>query len=468
METQKTPPMASGGLPVVGHAFSMMKDQMGLLKRGLDENGAPFSIKLGKRNCAVLLGPEHAKIFFTQTDKNLRIDKAYEFLLALFGKMGFLQEPEEYQNQRPIQLAPFKKKKMLSYIPIMEEEVQAWLDGLGDEGEFCLNEEMKYLTQVIAAHTLMGREFRQQLGREFWELYTDISNALDPYLPPHWPFPKFIRRDRAKQKMTETLQPMIEARRQNPEKYDDFLQEMLTTRTKDGRELTIEEAINWVIGLMFAGHETTFGHGSWLLIQMLQNPWYLELAQQEIHEKLPYGTPFSIEHIVGLEHLQWAIDETERMRPVAPTLFRYVQDALEVDDYVIPAGWWVMLDTLHAHHLEEHFHDPEHYNPLRFSPAHNEGKGRFKLTGFGGGVHTCTGKNFAHYEMKVIVSLLLQQFELTLLTPDPQPVQGKGAIGPSDTILRYKRKKLVKRSPVESGAAAGCPHMQAAMAQQAS
>ncbi|MCB9642794.1 MAG: cytochrome P450 [Myxococcales bacterium] len=434
------PPMVKGAVPIFGHMLKMRKDQPGFLRQAYDAHGAPFGINMMGRPCAVLVGPDQAKVFFTQTDKALRMDKAYKFLEAMFGKMGFLQEPEAYQNERPVQLAPFRREKMLSYIEIMQEEVELWLERLGKEGKMDLVDEMRQLTQVIAAHCLMGREFRQKMGRNFWDLFMAMSNALDPFFPPHWPLPKFIRRDIAKKKMVKILEPLIEERRANPDNYDDFLQELLMTKMKDGRQLTTDLAINWVIGFMFAGHETTFSHSSWLLIQLLQNPWYLEKVREEIQKVIPTGTKMGIEHITNLHHIQWAIDESERMRPVAPNLFRYAQEPLEIGDYTIPEGWWVLLDTLNAHHMDHIFHGAQKYDPLRFNEERDEGKGRFKLTGFGGGIHTCTGKNFAHYEMKVIAGLLCRDFELELLTPDPHPVQGKGASGPSQTFIRYRRK----------------------------
>ena len=461
--TKPQPPLLSGSYPLIGHLIEMAKDQPALLRRGQQEKGAPYMIKMGKTPCVVLQGPEHAKVFFQQTDKALRMDKAYQFLKAIFGNTSFLQSPESYHNQRPVQIAPFKRDKMLSYIPIIQEEVQRWLDGLGEEGEIQLVDEMRYLTQVVAAHAMMGKEFRNAMSQEFWDLFMDISNALDPYLPSNWPFPKFIRRDRAKKRMIEILEPIIKERQAHPEKYDDFLQELLMTKTKDGEQLTVHQAIDWVIGFMFAGHETTYGHGSWLMILLLQNPWYIEHIEKEMDELMPYGTQISIEHIVGLKHIQWAIDETERMKPVAPGLFRGVEEPLELDGYSIPAGSWVMLDTLGAHYSEKVYTEPEKFDPLRFGPERDEGKGRFKLTGFGGGIHTCTGKNFAHYEMKIIASLMLQQFTWELRTKDPHTVMGKGAAGPSQTTLAYKRKTLTKRAaPQATPAATGCPHMAAA------
>jgi hypothetical protein len=48
--------------------------------------------------------------------------------------------------------------------------------------------------------------------------------------------------------------------------------------------------------------------------------------------------------------------------------------------------------------------------------------------------------NFANNEMLVITSLLFQQFDLELLTPNPTTDMSKGAARPEPTRIRYKRK----------------------------
>jgi sterol 14alpha-demethylase len=144
----------------------------------------------------------------------------------------------------------------------------------------------------------------------------------------------------------------------------------------------------------------------------------------------------------SLQHLYWAIDETTRLKPSAPMQMRIVEDPLDVGDYTIPAGWLVKVSAATSHHQPDVFSDPDQYNPLRFSPEASEGKNTFNIIGFGGGIHKCTGMNFAKNEMAVITALLFEQFEVELLTPDPHVVTGMGANRPSETILRYRRKKI--------------------------
>jgi len=444
---KKTPPLVSGAKPLVGHLLEFQSDRHGLFERGFREHGNVFALKLATQNVAVVIGPEHHRTFFMETDKKLNISTTYEFLRATFGEVLFIASHETYLRQRPLLLQAFRRQKTLRYIEVMQIEVQRWLDGLGEDGEVELTEEIGRLVQQVAGHALMGEAFQRQVGPEFWEQYRALGKAIDPVLPPHLPLPKFIRRDRARAKLREILQPIIAERRRNPQQHDDFLQDFVNYRYPDGTEVEDEVLLNLMLGLMFAGHETTAGQAGWMIIQLLQNPGFLALVQEEIDEHLPLGTPINPDVLKQMPHLGWAVQETERRRPSADLLFRDVDEAVEMGDYVIPAGWRVQVATEVAHTLPSLWSNPEQYDPCRFAPGREEHKqDRFSLIGFGGGTHKCMGMNFANNEIAVIAVLLFQQFDVELLTPEPGIERGLGANRPQETWIRYRRKQALEAS----------------------
>ena len=233
------PPLLSGA-PLVGNALEFQKDRQGLFRRGLDTLGPVFSIRLANKPAAVLIGPEYHQTFFMETDKKLSMHKTYQFLTAMFGQVAFAAPPEVNNEQRLILHSPFKHEKMVNYIKVMQIEIQQWLDSLGEQGEFELTSAMNTLVQNVAAHALMGKAFRDQMGREFWDLYLVLGASLDPLMPPNLPLPKFMRRDRAKEKLRTMLRPILAERRLHPENYDDgwparLRQCPLQRRTTHGR-----------------------------------------------------------------------------------------------------------------------------------------------------------------------------------------------------------------------------------------
>lgn len=436
-----TPPLVSGAKPGIGHALEFQQDRTRLVQRGFAEHGSVFAIKLANQNVAIVIGPENQKTFFMETDKKLNIQEPYRFLRAMFGEVLFLAPHDEYLRQRPFVQEMFKREKMLHYIDVMQEVIQTWLDGLGDSGEMELNEQIVALVQEVAGNCFLGHEAHRQIGQEFWDLYLDLSKALDPLLPPNLPLPKFIKRDRAKARMSDILRPIIAERRQHPEKYDDFLQDLIMKEDREGVPIDEELVRNMLLGLMFAGHETTAGQAAWSIILLLQYPDYLQRVLAELAEIAPRGTHITPKAMVQLDHIGWLTQEVERIRPSVDLLMRVVQEDTRFGDYVVPAGWLVQVAQDVAHRLPLYFDQPEDFDPLRFAPDRAEDKQhRFALIGFGGGAHKCTGMNFANNEITLIVAMLFREFELEMVTKRPHVVHGLGASRPSETIVRYRRK----------------------------
>ena len=88
-----------------------------------------------------------------------------------------------------------------------------------------------------------------------------------------------------------------------------------------------EWLVNMILLLTWAGHETTAGHVSWALIDLLQHPEALERVRAEQRAVLDGavldGTADpDLKQLGGLSYLDRALHETERLHPVAFTLAR--------------------------------------------------------------------------------------------------------------------------------------------------
>jgi sterol 14-demethylase len=420
-----------------------MRDPVGLLRRGYETLGPVFRIQLAGKPAAVLIGPENSKFFFEETDRTLSMREVYRFLIPMFGDdIFFAAGPESYNNQREIILPAFSVRRMPGYIQAMAEETLAWLDGLGEAGEFDVAPTFEQLTMVIAASALLGKAFRQQMGSEFAQLYRQLAEGVEFLLPTDLPLPRFRRRDQARVRLEALVREVIAERRANPGEHQDFLQAFLEARYPDGSPPPEQVLVSMVMGMVFAGHETTAGHASWGLVQLLQHPAYLETVAAEADQVLggPHSEApaMSMEKIRQLERLEWALKETERMRPVASMLMRYNSHGYDLGGYHIPQGWLSIASPAISHRLPEVFSQPDDYTPERFGPGREEQRQhQYSLIGFGGGRHKCLGMNFAYTEMKVIFSLLLTRYRLELTIPDPQP-------DPKSTTSRPQRPCMVR------------------------
>jgi sterol 14alpha-demethylase len=315
----------------------------------------------------------------------------------------------------------------------------------------------------IAAHSFMGREFHEKMGHEFFDLFRDFSAGLEFVLPLWLPTSRQIRSQRAKRKLHAILQEWIDKRRTAPLDPPDFFQTMVETKYPDGRPVPDEIIRHLILLLVWAGHETTAGQVSWALADLLQNPGFLGVARNEIGALLAGsdGRDFGWEQAIAMEKMDLALRETERLHPVAYILSRKATADIEREGYTIRKGDFVLLAPSVTHRMEETFSNPDAYDPERFNPANPAAQIESNsLIGFGGGVHRCAGVNFARMEMKILLAILLQHYDMELLD-EVRPIAGAGTYWPAQPCrVRYRKRSLdgsVAPDQAALAKAAGCP-----------
>ena len=246
------------------------------------------------------------------------------------------------------------------------------------------------------------------------------------------------------------------ARRRDPVDPPDFLQTLIATHSSDGRPIDDILIINLILLLVWAGHETTAGHISWGLIDLLQHPTYLQSVRDEQADVLGGGRALSMTDVRQLQRIDWALKETERLHPVAFILMRKAAETFAWQGFRIPQDAMVFVAPAVSHRMPAVFPDPDEYRPDRFSPEHDESRQPHSLIGFGGGVHRCAGVHFAYLEMKIVLSLLLQHYELMLLDPKPQPVAGAKTKWPASPCrVQYRRRTHLPKRTIRRMSHAG-------------
>ncbi|MEY4870040.1 MAG: hypothetical protein RIS11_1234, partial [Pseudomonadota bacterium] len=226
--TAATLPTIEGGSPLLGHLLPFFRDPVGVLRQGYQSKGRLFSFNIMGRRMNVMLGPEHNRFFFEETDKLLSIRESMPFFLKMFSPDFYsFAEMDEYLRQRAVIMPRFKAAAMKQYVGVMAEESLNLVNRLGDEGEFDLISTLGPVVMDIAAHSFMGKEFHEKLGHEFFDLFRDFSGGMEFVLPLWLPTPKMIKSQRAKKKLHKILQRWIDKRRATPLDPPDFFQGMV-------------------------------------------------------------------------------------------------------------------------------------------------------------------------------------------------------------------------------------------------
>jgi sterol 14-demethylase len=435
--TLPTPPMVRG-LPLLGNFLEWRRDHLGVFERAYAEHGPVFSIRLGPMRGVMLIGPRYHEFYFREVDNLLSVPELYRFTIPMFGDvMMACTDVERRRRHVSLLQSAFQGRRLAHYTEVMERLSAEWLDRLPQRGRFELWDTLEPLVMRIAASSLLGPEVTAKVD-EFRPLLVDLARGMDFVLPPNLPLPKFRRRDRARRLLTEQLSPLLAQRRRHRQPgtprttgdgADDFLQTLV-----DDPELLAEgedAQVGMAMATLFTGYITTAAQSCWTLVLLLQHPGYL----RDVVAELDAGGRQPL--------LEWAIKESVRLRSVMSHYARTNTEAYELDGYRIPKGWLTMLCPGVAHRLPEVFTDPERFDPLRFAPDRAEDRRQpHALIGFSGGFYRCPGQAFGSNEIRAILTALLSRFDLTLLTPDPQPNFDLGVIRPgSPCLVHFERRR---------------------------
>ncbi len=434
------PPAVSGGVPLLGHTKEFLTSPETVLWRGYQEHGRIFRLNLPGRSGVVLLGPEHTNFLFAaERDERVSIRRAYPFFVHMFGADGyFLADEDEYKRQRDIVLPRFQARQLEGHVEKMDEITARFVADLGHEGEIDLVNTMGPHVMGVAKQCFLGSDLSGRLDADFFTVFRQFSEGLDPIVPGWLPIPRMVRCHRARDQLRAVVADLLRERQQNPVEPADFLQVLAEATYTDGQPVPVHRLVNLILMLIWVGYETTNGHLAWAIVDLLQNPAELAKVVAEQRALLTPGEPLTVKHLHQLQGLDRAVRESERLHPVTLVLARRAAEAIDHAGYRIPKGAVVMVPPALNHRLPDVFPEPDRFNPDRFI---TDPKSIRNLVGFGGGLHRCLGMQFACLEIKLTLTRLLQHFDLELVDRSPVTAAGQTTKWPqSPCRVRYRRK----------------------------
>ena len=204
----------------------------------------------------------------------------------------------------------------------------------------------------------------------------------------------------------------------------DLLDLLLQARDEAGHGFTEEEVRDQALSFIFAGHETMAGFSSWLFYELAQRPSLYRRLREEV-EDVTGGGPLLPSHLSSLPLVEAAIQETLRLYPVAPLMFRRaVVDhelvAPGLPTVRVPKGTFVVLDVAGMQRMG--WSRPDEFLVERWLKGKNGKAGKAGLDGeelvagsflpFSTGARSCMGNAFAMAEAKVITALFVRAFDM--------------------------------------------------------
>jgi sterol 14alpha-demethylase len=447
-EKIKQPPKVPGALPFIGHMMSFAKNPYEFMMALRIKFGEIGEFQLFHQKMVLMTGPEANEAFFRAPDEQLDQNEAYKVMTPIFGKGVVFDAPLHIKNQQLKMLMPvLRDKPMRGYSQIIVDEVEELIKDWGDSGEINLLEFMKQLTIYTSSHCLLGTEFRYELNEEFAKIYHDLENGMHPiaFIFPNFPLPVLWRRDKARVRIEELVTEIIAKRARKKEKSEDAFQMLIDATYDDGSRLSAHEITGLLVGTIFAGHHTTAGSASWVLIELARRPKIFKSVLNELDQLFGVDGEVTFQKLREIPQLERVIKETLRLHPPLIFLIRKVNRDLHFKNYTIKAGKFVCTSPRVSHRIPEIFPDPEKFDPDRYAEGRNEDKAPFSWIAFGGGRHKCTGNAFAMLQLKAIFSILLRRYEFELVDP-PESYEDdfeQMVVQPKEPCkVRYRRRNI--------------------------
>lgn len=222
--------------------------------------------------------------------------------------------------------------------------------------------------------------------------------------------------------MRAVARQLIAERRADPQgaEKDDLLNRMLNgVDPQTGERLSDENIGYQMITFLIAGHETTSGLLSFATYLLLKHPEVMQKARAQVDEVLGDRAP-RVEDLTHLRYIEQILMETLRLWPTAPVFAVSPlepttlagQYALTPDDTVM-----CLLPMLHRDPAVWG-DDPEAFRPERFLQENAEKLPPNAWKPFGNGARACIGRPFAMQEAQLVLSVMLQRFDIALDDPD--------------------------------------------------
>jgi len=464
-------------IPLIGQMLEFGKSPVKMCMRCYEQYGPVFTVPIAHKRLTFLIGPEAQEAFCKANDDTLSQNEVYDFMTAVFGKGVVYDAPRKNRHTQFTSMANgLRTSRLRGYVAKIERETRDYLSEWGKEGTVDIFHALSELTILTASRTLHGNDVREKLYKEVSELYHDMDQGVTPLTVflPNAPTSAHRKRNRAQKKMTELFGKVIKNRRDNPSDGQsdgtDILSIFMDIKYKDGSHITDEQITGLLIALLFAGQHTSCITSTWTALFIANNRNIMnrivaeqrtifspppsddsvDSAESKNDEQKENSQELDYDKIGQMGLLHDCIKESLRLCPPLILLIRLAMRDVKVKakgrNYTIPKGDMVLISPSVGMRLAEVFRDPDVYDPDRFGPGREEHKSSpYAYLGFGGGMHSCMGQNFAYVQIKTILSVLFREYDIELVADKMPEIDYEAmVVGPKGNCnVKYKRRVAI-------------------------
>ncbi|XP_067596641.1 sterol 26-hydroxylase, mitochondrial isoform X2 [Pseudorca crassidens] len=171
--------------------------------------------------------------------------------------------------------------------------------------------------------------------------------------------------------------------------------------------------------LLMAGVDTTSNTLTWALYHLSKNPEIQAALHEEVVGMVPAGQVPQYKDFAHMPLLKAVLKETLRLYPVVPVNSRVIVDKeIEVGGFLFPKNTQFVFCHYVVSRDPRIFPEPDSFQPQRWlrknQPDALRAQHPFGSVPFGYGVRACLGRRVAELEMQLLLTRLIQQYEVAL------------------------------------------------------
>ncbi|KAH7686990.1 Cytochrome P450 E-class group I protein [Dioscorea alata] len=454
------PPQPSGALPIIGHLHLLKRRRSFVLYLAdlADELGPIFTLRVGSRRIVILSNSETAKDSYTTSDKALsnRPNSTIGDLMGYNRSMiVFAPYGPYWRAVRRIattELLSNSHLNALSRVVIKEfyicnkclfsqytsnnmqpikVEMMSWL------GDINYNVVIDMIVSKLYFHSGNGGVVSEDFSK-FRKALKEFVQLIGAFIPGDiFPFLKWLDFGGYKKVMRSAfrdidavMSALLEDHKQRrlfrKESDDlDFMDVVLTAMDDPEFSEYDQDAATKAtcLSMIMGGTHTTTLYLIWTLALLLNNRPVMDKVRSEIDEKVGKERLVEQSDIKNLVYWSAVVKEAFRLCPAGELMVsREASEDCQISGYHIPKGHYVAVNVWKVQRDPVVWPDPLEFKPERFLTTH---KGidvigqHYELLPFRAGRRGCPGGSFSIQVMDLVLTRLIQAFDLETLGKVP-------------------------------------------------
>ncbi|MBX0324418.1 cytochrome P450 [Halomicroarcula sp. F13] len=418
-----TPP----GKPMVGHTAAFVRDPFGFIRQSVDSTGDAFRMQLLGKDVYVLAHPDYVGTALSNPE---RFAKPDDFEVA-FGDALLAVEGDQWRRQRHSMEPFFSPRRIADHAETMAEVAESRIGGWAADTSVRVDEEMKAVALENLFEVVLGQSVSDG---EIDELSTAARDLNLWFKPTSWALPEWVptpsrhKFERASTELRDRAGTLLAETGERP-REDSLLATLAELRDDPDSGYDEAEVLDQVVGMLFAGHETTALAMTYALHQLATHPTVAERLHAEIDDVID-GTP-TFDQLQELDYLERVVDETLRLYPPVHAIPRVTTESVDVGDYTLPEGATVLLSVWCLHRDARFYDDPLTFDPDRWAGTSPRDRGH-AFVPFGAGPRICIGRHFARLEAKAVIAEVGRRYHID--AADGMEVMPQMTTQPADPV----------------------------------